>query len=86
MESTVPDGQKHARPKHRVPHVKTALQSEKEVVYRRQRNGLQEPPHFRFPYIFNLLMLLGVFFAPWWTVGLALGVKLIVDLLLCLLL
>ncbi len=39
---------------------------------------------FAFPYIFNLLMLLGVFFAPWWTVGLALGVKLIVDLILCL--
>jgi cellulose synthase/poly-beta-1,6-N-acetylglucosamine synthase-like glycosyltransferase len=39
---------------------------------------------FAFPYTFNFLMLLGVFLAPWWAVGLALGVKLFVDLLLCL--
>lgn len=39
---------------------------------------------FSFPYMFNFLLLLGVFTAPWWAVVLALGVKLVVDLLLCL--
>ena len=39
---------------------------------------------FAFPYIYNALILVGVFLAPWWAVGIALAVKLIVDLLLCL--
>ena len=39
---------------------------------------------FAFPYLFNLLILLGVFLTPWWAVSLAVGVKLAVDFLLCL--
>ena len=38
---------------------------------------------FAFPYVFNLLILLGVFLSPWWLVGLALAMKLLVDYLLC---
>ena len=39
---------------------------------------------FAFPYMFNLLIILGVFFTPFWAVGLAVSVKLLVDILLCL--
>ena len=39
---------------------------------------------FAFPYIYNVLILAGIFLAPWWAVGIAVAVKLIVDLLLCL--
>jgi cellulose synthase/poly-beta-1,6-N-acetylglucosamine synthase-like glycosyltransferase len=39
---------------------------------------------FSFPYLFNLLILLGFFAAPWSAVGLAIAVKLAVDLILCL--
>jgi 1,2-diacylglycerol 3-beta-glucosyltransferase len=39
---------------------------------------------FAFPYVFNFLILLGVVFDPWWAVGLALAIKLLVDYLLCL--
>jgi cellulose synthase/poly-beta-1,6-N-acetylglucosamine synthase-like glycosyltransferase len=39
---------------------------------------------FAFPYVFNFLILLGVFFSPWWAVGLAVAIKLLVDYLLCL--
>ena len=39
---------------------------------------------FAFPYVFNFLILLGVFFSPWWAVGLAIATKLLVDYLLCL--
>ena len=39
---------------------------------------------FAFPYVFNFLMLMGVFFSPWWTVSLAIAVKILVDFVLCL--
>jgi cellulose synthase/poly-beta-1,6-N-acetylglucosamine synthase-like glycosyltransferase len=39
---------------------------------------------FAFPYLFNFLMLLGVFLAPWWALAFAVAVKLAVDFLLCL--
>jgi 1,2-diacylglycerol 3-beta-glucosyltransferase len=39
---------------------------------------------FAFPYLFNFLVLLGVFLSPWWALGLAVSAKLVVDFLLCL--
>jgi cellulose synthase/poly-beta-1,6-N-acetylglucosamine synthase-like glycosyltransferase len=39
---------------------------------------------FAFPYMFNVLILLGVFLSPWSAVGLAIAIKLVVDFLLCL--
>jgi cellulose synthase/poly-beta-1,6-N-acetylglucosamine synthase-like glycosyltransferase len=39
---------------------------------------------FAFPYVFNLLIVLGVFLSPWWAVGPAVATKLLVDFLLCL--
>jgi 1,2-diacylglycerol 3-beta-glucosyltransferase len=39
---------------------------------------------FSFPYVFNFLILLAVFAAPWWAVSLAIAAKLAVDLILCL--
>lgn len=39
---------------------------------------------FAFPYVFNFLILLGLFLSPLWTVCLAIAVKLVVDFFLCL--
>jgi len=39
---------------------------------------------FAIPYIYNALILAGVFLAPWWAVGPAIAVKLGVDFVLCL--
>ena len=39
---------------------------------------------FAFPYINNALILAGIFLAPWWVAGIAIAVKLAVDLILCL--
>ena len=39
---------------------------------------------FSFPYMFNVLILVGAFVSPLWALGIALAVKLIADFLLCL--
>jgi hypothetical protein len=39
---------------------------------------------FALPYVFNFLILLGLFLSPWWVFCIAAGVKIVVDLLLCL--